>query len=248
MSERRRVNIGNVPVAYEVTGSGDPLVLIHGLSGSTHWWGRNVEALGQHFRVYSIDLVGFGESRDTHSFVLTEAATYLAMWMEQVGIERAIIVGHSMGGFIAAHLAADFPERTGRLVLVDAAVLPFGDGYLRHLVGLARALGYAPLSFLPVLVTDAWRAGPLAVLQAARQLLTADIRPNLSRIDAPTLLVWGEHDTVIPVEIGHQLQHQFRHANLVVVPSAGHNPMWDRPEDFNRVVLEFLEADPYRTG
>lgn len=74
-------------------------------------------------------------------------------------------------------------------------------------------------------VADGWHAGPLAVLKAGEQLMTADIRAKLSWIDAPTLLVWGECDTVVPVEIGRQLLHHLRHADLVVVPSAGHNPM-----------------------
>ncbi|HEV2127707.1 MAG TPA: alpha/beta fold hydrolase, partial [Thermomicrobiales bacterium] len=82
----------------------------------------------------------FGESRGPNPFVLSEAAGYLAGWMDRLGIEQADIVGHSMGGFIAAELAADFPNRVARLVLVDAAVLPFGEGYLRHLTGLFRAL------------------------------------------------------------------------------------------------------------
>lgn len=78
--------------------------------------------------------------------------------------------------------------------------------------------------------------------------MTADIRAKLSWIDAPTLLVWGECDTVVPVEIGRQLLHHLRHADLVVVPSAGHNPMWDQLEVLNRVVLEFLKAEPHRTN
>lgn len=248
VTSQRCIRIDGVPIVYEEAGSGEPLVLIHGLSGSTRWWAKNIEALGRCFHVYSIDLVGFGESRGTHPFVLSEAAGRLAAWMDQLGIERANIVGHSMGGFIAAELAADFPDRIARLVLVDAAVLPFGYGYLRHLTGLLRALGYTPLSFLPVLATDAWRAGPMAVLKAARELLTADIRPKLSLIDAPTLLVWGEYDTVVPVEIGRQLLQHLRHADLMVIPAAGHNPMWGRAEIFNRAVLEFLKADSHCTG
>lgn len=64
----------------------------------------------------------------------------------------------------------------------------------------------------------------------------------------PTLLVWVERDTLVPVEIGNQFQHYMGHADLSVIPSAGHNPIWDRSEVFNRIVLAFLEASPYRTG
>lgn len=82
MIEGRSIDIGVVVITYEVSGSGEPLVLVHGLSRSIRWWAKNVGASGQHFRVYSIDLVGFGESRGTHPFVLTEAASHLARWID----------------------------------------------------------------------------------------------------------------------------------------------------------------------
>ena len=73
-------------------------MLVHGLSGSSRWWARNVGALAQRFRVHIVDLIGFGSSRDGHDFVLSEAADYLALWMERLEIERASVIGHSMQG------------------------------------------------------------------------------------------------------------------------------------------------------
>ena len=241
--ERRHVQVGSACIYYQVVGAGEPLVLIHGLSGSGRWWTRNVSPLAQQFRVHIVDLIGFGGSRDGHRFVLNEAAAHLTQWLDQLGIERTSLIGHSMGGFIAADLAADFPERVDRLVLVDAAALPFGRGHLHHAVGLAHGLRRLPVRFLPVLITDAWRAGPMTILHAARELVTTDISPKLAQIRAPTLVVWGEHDSVIPLELGRQLGERLPGARFTVIPRAGHNPMWDAPEAFNRVVVDFLAAD-----
>jgi pimeloyl-ACP methyl ester carboxylesterase len=80
-------------------------------------------------------------------------------------------------------------------------------------------------------------------MSAINQLLTTDFRPKLSLVKAPTLLVWGERDALIPLEIGKRLCHHLPASNrIVVIKGAGHNPMWDRPAAFNRVVEDFLVA------
>ena len=109
--ERRRAKIGPATIAYEVAGTGLPVVLVHGLSGSSRWWRRNIGALTPYRRVYMVDLIGFGASRAGQQFVLTEAASSLTGWMDQLGLERVGLVGHSMGGMIAAELAARAPPR-----------------------------------------------------------------------------------------------------------------------------------------
>ncbi|MFN0071305.1 MAG: alpha/beta fold hydrolase [Chloroflexota bacterium] len=237
------VRVGDTPVYYEVLGAGPPLVLIHGLSGSGRWWAKNALALAKHHRVFVVDLAGFGRSCAAQRVVLDECGAFLAQWMDAVELVQASIVGHSMGGFIAASLAADAPDRVDRLVLVNAAVLPLSHADLILRFGLARVLLSISPGFLPVLMTDGWRAGPLSVVGAARDLLQADIRAKLSRIVAPTLLLWGANDRLLPPELGRQLQTALPNAQLEVIDGAGHNPMWDRPDSFNRSVLAFLALD-----
>ncbi len=240
--EQHRIRIGSLPVAYDVAGSGAPIILIHGLSGSSRWWARNVIPLARQFHVHVLDLLGFGASRGGGPFVLSEAAAYVAAWMDQVGLERANLIGHSMGGFIAADLAAGFPERVDRLVLVDAAVLPFDATHLRRPRGMVAAARRLPFSFMPVLATDAFRAGPVTLAKAARELLRTDITPKLALITQPTLVVWGEWDTIVPPAVGQQLARALPNGRLATVPRAGHNPMWDRPDEFNELVADFLRA------
>ncbi|GIV97738.1 MAG: hypothetical protein KatS3mg057_2395 [Herpetosiphonaceae bacterium] len=96
--------------------------------------------------------------------------------------------------------------------------------HLRQALGLIRALRRLPLSFLPVLMTDALRAGLLTLWSAARQLLAADVHARLGRIRAPVLLIWGEHDRLIPLEIGRELQRILHNPPLIGIPGAGHKP------------------------
>lgn len=238
--EKRRVQIGTVPIYYEVTGQGDPLILVHGLSGSTRWWAKNIQPLSEHFRVHVVDLVGFGSSRSRHPFALEEAADFLVKWMDAIGIESADLIGHSMGGFIAADLAADYPERIKRLVLVDAAGLPFEPNVIIHARDVVRAVRYVPWDFFPVVLWDLLRAGPLTMTRAILQILTSSLEHKLTNIDLQTLVVWGEFDTVISVEVGQKLSQALSHAKFVVLKGAGHNAMWDRPNAFNEAVLNFL--------
>jgi pimeloyl-ACP methyl ester carboxylesterase len=235
-------------VHSHVAGSGEPVVLIHGLSGSSRWWRKNTAALAQCFRVYTIDLIGFGGSRRSGRFILDEAVARLDEWMDEVELERAHFVGHSMGGLIAVKLALEKPERLSRLILVSATVVPFAWGYVGHGTRIARALPRVPLAFLIVLITDSLRAGPRTILRAAREMLAADTHQHLERITVPTLCIWGERDPIVPKELGEQVAAAIPGAELIVIRRAGHVAMWEQPDEFNRVVIEFLGEECPTSG
>lgn len=239
---KKRIRVGPARIYYQEIGEGPPVILIHGLAGSSRWWKRNIEALAEHFHVYVVDLIGFGQSKGRHKFVLDEAAGYLRDWMDRLGLDEANIIGHSMGGVIAIDMAARFPERVHRLVLVDAATFTFEHTLIQNAMGLAKTLWYLPLGFIPLLVTDALRAGPWTLWKAGRELLTTDITTALRQVSVPVLIVWGERDTTVPIDIGEHLREELPGAELVVIEKAGHNPMWDRPEAFNQIVISFLQC------
>lgn len=240
---------GVVPLVRVDEGDGPPVVLVHGLSGSARWWQRNIPDLARHFHVYAVELPGFGANRSRPlsgrpaRFVLRDAARQLADWMGEAGIERASVVGHSMGGYIAADLAAEYPERVDHLVLVDAALLPSGATVRRSTASLIRSLIALPPDFIPVLAVDAMRAGPLTSLRASRELHASDLRPKLPRVQAPTLVVWGDQDIVVPVDVAEEIARTVPGSSLRVIPHAGHSPMWDRADEFNRAVLAFLRDE-----
>lgn len=240
---RRLLEIDGLKLYSEVAGAGPPVVLLHGLSGSTRWWSRNVGALARSFEVHTLDLVGFGQSKAARPFQLAAAAGVIAGWMDKAGLERAAVVGHSMGGLVAAELAADYPQRVERLALVAAALPAVGldaFGALATPGELVRALPHLPFSFLDLLLPDLLRAGLPTVVAALRELLATDISAKLNVIAAPTLLVWGECDPLVPLRQAWQLARLVPCHELAIFKGAGHNPMWERPDSFNRLLVEFL--------
>jgi pimeloyl-ACP methyl ester carboxylesterase len=232
------------PIGYEAAGSGEPVVLVHGLSGSTRWWFRNVPAIVERHRIYLVDLPGFGAMRSLRRrFVLAETATWLSEWMEAAGLERAHLVGHSMGGYISLRLAASRPELVRRLVLVAPAGVPTERSMIGHLVPLLLAAHYATPAFMPVLVRDALKMGPLTLWRAVRDLLAEDVRGDLRNVEAPTLLVWGENDPLVPPAVGDLLREEIPNSRLLLLQRAGHVPMFDQPKEFDAALLAFLAGE-----
>lgn len=224
---------------YRTYGDGPPLLLVHGLAGSSLWWKHNAATFAQHFTVYVVELSGYGTNRAWRPLRLQAAADCLASLITSISAHRAHIIGHSMGGQISVHLAASYPERVDRLVLAGASGLVRSD-ILHMALRLPSAAWHSPLSFAPVLARDAMRAGPLNLLLSTLDILKDDTTTALAQITAPTLLVWGEHDVLVPPALGTAAQQLLRGSELVVLNGAGHNVMWDRADDFNRVVLQFL--------
>jgi len=236
---------GQLRLHYSEAGSGPPVVLIHGLSGSRLWWRKNLPALSQEFRVYTVDLVGFGESRRQRILPLVESAALLADWMHSLELGEPRLVGHSMGAHIALHVVALGQAGIAALVLVAASALVRGTWW-KLATRLPRAGLNGALDFLPTLAFDALRAGPRNLLWATQEILRDDPGARLAEVRVPTLLVWGEHDVIVPRELGEQLLGFIPGSRLVVIPGAGHNVMYDRPQDFNHTVIPFLR-DPVGT-
>jgi pimeloyl-ACP methyl ester carboxylesterase len=239
------------------SGSGTPVVLIHGLGGSSDWWRHNIPELEATHTVAAVDLVGFGRNRfflrrSSLPPTFEEMAALLARWIEASFGGPVHLVGNSMGGQIAIHLAAARPDLVRSLVLVNSTGIPFELRPGVHIENLMIPRGM--LSFAGVLARDAFRSGPTALLVAFQRLLRDDARPLMRRLRMPVLLLWGERDPLVPLTYARRMLHEIPSARLSVVPSAGHVPMWENPEAFNGELLAFLgevdrrSASPDREG
>ena len=225
-------------------GGGDPtarpVVLVHGLGTGDLWWTPTISVLAENRRVLAVNLAGFGRTAG-QPVRLDVAADQLAAWAEAIGLERATFVGHSMGGLVTADLAARYPEVVERLVLVDAAGLPISQRVTRHLMNFVRASPFMPVAAYPIAVECVLRCGPLAIMRASHQLLTMDLTKRYEWIRAPTRILWGARDHLLPPSFGRRLAEAIPGATMVEIPDAGHSPMWENPDEFHRQLVAFLD-------
>ncbi|MEA2237077.1 MAG: hypothetical protein QOC81_1801 [Thermoanaerobaculia bacterium] len=243
MPTQRRIDLPPFTFWETRAGSGTPIVLLHGLGGSSDWWRHNIDVLAERYQVSAVDLVGFGRNRfflrrSNLPLRFEDIAALLARWIESSFDEPVHLAGHSMGGHIAIHLAASRPDLVRSLVLIDATGIPFEVAPGAHIESLAMPHGWR--TFLLILARDLFRAGPTAIAVAFARLLRDDARPLLSKLTMPVLLVWGEHDPLVPLTYARQMLALVPHAQLRVIPRAGHIPMWENPRAFNEALLSFL--------
>jgi len=250
-------------------GIGAPVVLIHGLGGRWQSWLETIPRVAAQRRVVALDLPGFGLSQPPREPIsIPRYARTVERVCELLGLDRVVVVGNSMGGFVAAELALRFPARVERLVLVSAAAVSIGDfnplpamllvGALartplgspegmRALIGRrhARHLAFANLVRHPTLIDGAmlWELvggrGAPALRDAVRATMTHDIRGEVTALDAPTLIVHGREDMLVPVADSQWLAQRLPHAQLEVFEDTGHLVMVERPVRFNDALLRF---------
>jgi pimeloyl-ACP methyl ester carboxylesterase len=276
--ERNTAEIDGQPLHYLRAGWGPPLLLLHGLLGGAFCWRLNLDALSRRHTILAVDLPGLGESdapRDLDCSMTAQAQRVLSL-LVQLKLEHVDVVGSSWGGAIAMFLAAQ-SRRVRSLVLV-APVNPwsdFGLGRIRFLKGrfggallrmawpVSRPLhriavermygdprrippgtleGYSSLAMRPgkahsVLSTlRNWENDVNALSQA------------IPRITAPSLLIWGTRDGAVDLRSAEQLRRALPASELKLIESAGHLPFEETPDEFNRLVLGFVERTRAESG
>jgi len=260
---------------------GPPVVLVHGFGGLTYTWRATLPALAAAgYRALALDLKGFGLSEKSLAQDYSHAAQadFVMATMSAVGIERAVLVGHSMGGSVIGHAALRHPERVTALVFVAGAVREAGqaDGGSGLPLALGALIEFPPFqrwgqlllrsqltrerlaqtqlsayyvknvvtpeveeAYLGILQLKDW---DLALLGILRDSGRNGLAEPVSALTAPTLILWGEQDTWVPLERGKALHAALPQSRLIVFPNVGHLPMEEAPTEFNAALLDFLET------
>lgn len=261
MKTTQQLRGGKWSVEMEVTGGGDPLLFIHGAGGLT---GADpfLEDLGRGFKVYAPHLPGYGESTGGELIEdVVDAALFYHELMDELGIASANVVGHSMGGMLAAELAALDVGRAKKLVLVSPAGFwiddsPIPDLFATNFDELPALLFHDPASPLAQMMTAVpWDDPKLLTamyVERTRRFSMAGkflwpipdrgLKKRAYRIAAPTLLVWGESDRVIPPVYAREFIGRIADCRLHTIREAGHMVMYERPAEFCDTVTNFLKS------
>jgi pimeloyl-ACP methyl ester carboxylesterase len=260
-----QLTLADVDLHYEVYGNGEPLVLIPGFAAGAWIWFKQVAPLATKFRIVTFDPRGIGQSSyKSEPLTMRLLADDTAALLHGLGIEQAHILGVSFGGFVAQEFALAYPEATRTLSLCCTSF--GGPNHVAPTMEIMTAVlstnGFNTeerirRNLLPAFSPDFARKHPheiedvinlrLAnpvVDEAYRSQLKAgigfDAESRVSAIKAPTLVLSGDADAIVPVQNSHNLAHQIPGARLRVIEAGSHLFFIEQPDDFNRILAEFL--------
>ncbi len=260
MRAQHQIGGGRWQVELELCGSGDPLLYLHG-AGGLLGVDPFLAELSKDFKVIAPHLPGYGESTGGELVEdVVDACLFYHQLLDDLGIASTNVIGHSMGGMLAAELAALDVHRVKKLVLVSPAGFwleqhPIPDPFAMDLPELAAHLFHDPKSPLaqmfttipsdPQQLADMYVERTKRLTQASRFLWPIPdrgLKKRAWRIAAPTLLVWGESDRLIPPVYAGEFASRIRNCRSVTIKHAGHMVMYEQPEEFVRIVRDFLKG------
>jgi pimeloyl-ACP methyl ester carboxylesterase len=261
----------------EYPAPGRDIVLIHGFSSSTHTWEKVAPVLQQlGYHVWALDMKGFGWSdkpKDAAYDVLTLAAE-VNRWMQAMGIRQADIGGNSLGGGVAWLMALLYPEKVRNLILVDAAAYPIEMPSIMKMSSMPLAAHILRLFFSRPVVrwtlaevyyrsdlitgaqvnayfdrlrTENALDAQIAVVRALDDKLFEPYIRRIPEIKNRTLILWGEKDRWIPLDVGRRLQKEIPASTLAVIASCGHIPQEEKPDETAKLIAEFIAAGAVKT-
>ena len=257
-----------VEIGYDDVGAGIPVAFVHGFPHNRALWSPQVSALVDRARCIAPDLRGFGETSRHGPFTIDQFADDVAMLLRSLGVERAVIAGLSMGGYVAFALWRRHRPLVRALVLADTRAGADTDearAKRRALVELARArgagavadgqitgmLGKTTREKRPAMIDEVHRmlasASVEGIVGALEAMMTReDSTPTLATIDVPTLVIVGGEDVLVSRDEAEILRDAIRGSRLEVIEQAGHVSNMERPAAFNHVLSEFLAALEYQ--
>ncbi len=234
-------------IHYESLGRGKPLVFVHGWLGSWRYWVPVMEDLAIDFRSYALDLWGFGDSdKSREQYDVDSYVELLLTFMDELGLWRAPLVGHTLGAAIAARMAARHPERVSRVLAVGLPLT--ADAINRKLLTagpndtLARLFWHRQQPYAEVGIS-ANKIAKNAIALTIQSVARLDWRETLDQIDIPLLTVYGEKDNVVSAGWADELENNHYAARAIVLSDAYHFPMLDQTAKFARLLRDFMDVD-----
>ncbi|UCE19233.1 MAG: alpha/beta hydrolase [Gemmatimonadota bacterium] len=259
--------IDSIKVAFIDKGQGEPILFIHGVGSDLSQWDLNYPDLAQKYRVLGIDLPGFGKSdKPRIDYTMNFYSAVIETLLTRQKIEKATLIGHSFGGHLAAYFSLHHKERVKNLIIVDGAgiqeftpeqkqfiltqydlhklsnpnpnELRFGlqmgfvkweDTYektVQERIALSKSPEYKDYAF--------------AVNKCVMAMLDKNVKKELPQVKAPTLIVWGAKDALVPISVAQEAHELIAGSELTVIPECGHFPMIEKSGEFNRIIDTFL--------
>ena len=248
-------------IFFKKYGKGKPVIFIHGFCETHEIWNGFVDVFSDHHEVFVIDLPGFGASPlPPTPFSIADIASRVLKWMDEKNILRPIVIGHSLGGYVALAMAAIDSSRISGLGLFHSTIFEDSDERKANrmkVIDFVNKHGVDPFidTFVPGLFYDKKHSAIPLVDKIARKTpletlmaYTLAMRNRPSYIDVfkslkiPVLVLDGERDSIIPAEVTEKHRLHNPYAQVIVLPSIGHMAMFESPVPAQKVIAEFIKA------
>jgi pimeloyl-ACP methyl ester carboxylesterase/tetratricopeptide (TPR) repeat protein len=246
--------------AYKGDPSGTPVIMLHGFTDSWFSFSRVLPLLDNKYRVYVLDQRGHGDSsRPVGGYAMEQFAADVIAFMDAMNLKQATIVGHSMGSFVAQHVASEAPERVTKLVLVASGTTLRNDTVRELQREIATLKDTAPVpetfardfqastiyspvpaEFVQAVIKESVKVPVHVWREVVAELLRPEAEVQLKKIKTPTLIVWGDKESLFPRSEQDLLVSELRNSVFKVYPNTGHALHWERPERFAKDLQDFI--------
>lgn len=262
------LDAGGVKTRVLEAGNGEPLILLHGTGGHIEAYGRNMKGLSEHFRVICIDMLGHGYTdKPDHPYGIDAYSDHLLEVIKALKLEKVLLSGESLGGWVAAWFAAEHPEYVISMVLNtpgnvnsnpevmkklrSSTIKAVVDANYENVKTRLEWLMYDKSQVTDELIESRYKIYTQPSYQKAVYNIVYLQDPEArkqyiwdpswcGKINVPTLLAWTDHDPTSTVEEAKPIQDMIPESELIVIENAGHWPQWEQVEQFNKVLIEFL--------
>jgi pimeloyl-ACP methyl ester carboxylesterase len=266
------ISVKDLKIHVWEAGEGYPVILIHGFTGTAYDWRFNIPELAKNYSVHALDLPGFGYSQKPLDFKYDADgyADFVRDFLDQRGIDKAMLAGNSLGGHIALNTCARYPERVSGLVLIDSGGYPGSKKFLlfnlmkKPVLGklmmrlnsrstirqaLKNTILYDPAFATEDVISDYYNVYRTSNARKTPPVIVRNMTADESRtpeilklIQSSTLIIWGEQDKVIPLYWGECFHRDITNSSLVIVPESGHMPQIEQSETVNRAITNFITS------
>jgi len=246
------VVVGGGLIHYEAFGRGHPVVFVHGWLGSWRYWMRTMEALASDYRSYAIDLWGFGDSdKSQERYSIADYSALLCDFMDQLGIANVSLVGHSLGAIVGLRLAAQHRSRISRLTIVSPPLT--ARAVSSRLFDFDNSSAFTKMFWRRLMIHSEVKQGTdkvanHAIALSLQSALEIDTWALIKQVRQPTLIVYGEKDSLIDPQPVHTLNGQRPGLRPIGFPASQHFPMLEEANRFNRLLKDFLDASDDLSG
>lgn len=252
------ITIDGKKIHYEVEGEGQPIILLHGWLANLQTMKPIADNLKQHFKVYNVDIIGFGQSDLPNSPMSTnDYGDFLQKFIKSLSIESPILIGHSNGGRTIINAVGRECVKPKKIVLIDSAGIKPKRHINYYLKIYTFKIGKNILKLLPntekvqkmrenlikKFSSDDYKNSPEVLRKTMSIIVNEDQRKYLQNIKAPTLLIWGEKDTATPIADAKIMEKLIPDVGLVTYAGSGHFSYLENIQNFNIVLNEFLKHE-----